>query len=53
MNPTEPCYLWRDGQIELWLPETPLGRIIAERLEKGGAELIRDPKKTAAHTKRT
>ena len=48
MVPNEPCYIWRDGELELWLPDTPLGRIIAERLQREeGAERISDPKNPA------
>ncbi len=46
MLPTEPCYLLRNDKIELWLPDTPLGRKIAERLQREGAELIHDQRMT-------
>ena len=48
MVPNEPCYLWNDGDIELWLPDTPLGRKIMERLQREGSELISSPAQKSA-----
>lgn len=45
MVPKEPCYLWNDGGIELWLPDTPLGRKIMERFKRDGGKPIEKPAK--------
>ncbi len=45
--PEGPGYLWQDDHMELWLPDTPLGRIIAKRLEQQGDAEIIHPKELA------